>query len=238
MTDLEARSQYIFHYTSKFDYLLSILRDGFWPRYCAEDYSPIFWDHIGQSFWLAFPMVCFTDLPPAVAGEHREKYGHYAIQLSKDFIPKADLQHVIYVHRDSRLGRHFKATLRPDGGRIQLDSVSQNPLLPLLPFVKVTPWAQKSRDPGRNPDPDGKVWWELIAFEEEMEWRYVPELPNLPGLAGSSDDFVPPAQQAATAAHRLQFDPVYVESVVVLTPEEKQKIEAEFPHLSGKARIR
>ena len=65
----------LFHYTKKFDALLSIIQNGLKFFYCS--------DFLFMRFY-ACPMVCFCDIPMTDNEEHSEKYGSYAIGLSKE----------------------------------------------------------------------------------------------------------------------------------------------------------
>lgn len=66
----------LFHFTKKQDTLLSILRDGLKFSYCIE--------RIKESVSMGIPMVSFCDIPLMSCGEHRSKYGLYAIGFSKN----------------------------------------------------------------------------------------------------------------------------------------------------------
>ena len=208
----EPRSPYLFHYTPKFEFLQSSLRHGFWPRYCEEDYSALFQEHLGQRFWLAFPVVCFTDIPPAAATDHMGRYGKYAIQLSKDYASHADLQSMLYMLPGSRLAAHFKDQILANGRRPTSPEAMANPLFRLLPFVKLTPGSQQSRN--------GSEAWDVQAFEDEMEWRYLAEVPELRviddyGTAG----FVKEHHNEESRSHPLAVPQEYIEAIFVLAFE-------------------
>lgn len=75
MSKNNSHTSTLFHFTKKQDTLLSILRDGLRVSYCAE--------RINDAIALGIPMVSFCDIPLMSCGEHRSKYGLYAIGFSK-----------------------------------------------------------------------------------------------------------------------------------------------------------
>lgn len=68
----------LFHYTKTANKLLSILKEGFRFTYCLEEYYLLKNGNIGV------PMISFCDIPIRDSIEHSEKYGCYAIGLTKD----------------------------------------------------------------------------------------------------------------------------------------------------------
>lgn len=96
------------HFT-KFKFLKCILTDKcFKPRYCLENINHINWfklldieDTKSEFPQLAYPMVCFTDLPHDKWPIHKATYGPCVITLSEDWKLKNGLIPVIYlVHGD------------------------------------------------------------------------------------------------------------------------------------------
>ena len=81
----------LFHFTSKLDYLEGILESDFIPRYNLEDINLA-----GRSIKIAFPMVCFCDIPLSSISEHLDKYGQYAIGMSINWANKNGLNPVLY----------------------------------------------------------------------------------------------------------------------------------------------
>lgn len=96
MTSINSSS--FFHYTKRKKSLLGILRNGFRFSYSFEifdemvahsdndNYLPMF--HLlgtePEPVGIAFPMVCFCDIPLMRASQHRKRYGNYCIGLDKD----------------------------------------------------------------------------------------------------------------------------------------------------------
>ena len=85
------KSNNLFHFTRNIDFLMSILKHGIYPRYCLEDTA---W--LGLDFHMAYPIVCFCDIPLSRINEHTEFYGSYGIGLSKDWGLRNGLSPVVY----------------------------------------------------------------------------------------------------------------------------------------------
>lgn len=227
MSSPRVRDDYLHNYTRRFEYLLASLRTGIWPRYVEEDFSEILGGH-GQSIWLAFSMVCFTDMPPEVAHAHQDRYGKYSLAVGKDLASKADIQPLVYLLRDGRFANEIRRHTRPDDGRVRL--TEQNPMAVILPYVKITPGSQKMYDTVR-----GEVW-EVLGFEDELEWRFVPIGAEI--LHAGAHGFITADIQNRTLPNSLVIPDVYLESIVVTTPEEADQVLDEFPRHRSKIRIR
>ena len=91
----------LFHFTSKYDTLISILKSKFFPRLCLERGL---W-HPGNRKW-AVPIVCFCDIPLSNMAEHTQKYGNYAIGIKKTWAIKQGITPVLYVHDNSSFIGH------------------------------------------------------------------------------------------------------------------------------------
>ena len=65
----------LFHYTREWNTLLSILQEGLYFSYSYDDF--------GLEF-IAIPMICFCDIPLSRNQEHTDRYGDYALGISKD----------------------------------------------------------------------------------------------------------------------------------------------------------
>ena len=90
-------SDYLFHFTNKFENLISILIDGFIPNYCTENWLAIDENlpHIG------IPMICFSDIPELFIEPHKNKYGPYGIAMDKKWGIEKRITPITYVHKDS-----------------------------------------------------------------------------------------------------------------------------------------
>ncbi|MFS2265232.1 abortive infection system antitoxin AbiGi family protein [Vibrio vulnificus] len=66
----------LFHFTNNKETLKLIFNHGYWPRYCLED---IRWVNQVNAPYMAFPMVCFCDIPLSRISEHVSFYGNYGL---------------------------------------------------------------------------------------------------------------------------------------------------------------
>ena len=80
MSKYNSHTSTLFHFTRKQNSLLSILKDGLKFSYCSEKMT--------DGLSLGIPMVSFCDIPLLSCGEHRSKYGLYAIGFSKNTFSK------------------------------------------------------------------------------------------------------------------------------------------------------
>ncbi len=97
---MKPKSQTLFHFTKNLDFVKNILTDGFWPRYCLEDFS---W-YIHNIDYIAFPMVCFCDIPLSRIKEHVGFYGEYGVGVTKEWAIANRLNPVSYLSRTSNYG--------------------------------------------------------------------------------------------------------------------------------------
>ncbi len=86
----------IIHYTSSFDVLTAILKEGFRVKYCAEKLQLK-----STSSLAAHPMISFCDIPLSDSTQHFAAYGRYGIGLSKAWAVANGVNPVIYVDKNS-----------------------------------------------------------------------------------------------------------------------------------------
>ena len=225
----------LFHFT-KFDRLLSIIKNGFYPRYNLEHtfLSDLF-DR--PSAIEAIPMVCFCDIPLNVVYEHSSKYGSCAIGLNKKWGEKYGLSPVIYVHKNSRIGdaisalgnsfSDYKSTMISDGSDMRIFSMISTfakGLQQLSYFVKQYE---------RIEDEHCYIGSRLCTFKkgrfyDEREWRFVP--PNLHNDMWLLDVSALDDREKLEEAHRklekhsLLFELDDIKVIVSETDEEKEKL--------------
>lgn len=147
----------LFHFTSKLDHLLSILEHGFRPGLCLES-LPIPGEFVG-----AIPMVCFCDIPLSQAAAHMEKYGFYAIGLSKTWASTRRVSPVLYVRQKSQVAKSIEVIMsKAERG----EGHEWEDAFRFASFVK--PYEAMRANKRRSP--------EKVRFYDEREWRWVPEL--------------------------------------------------------------
>jgi len=97
----------LYHYTRRFDWILSILENGFEFRRCEEDlpltgFSSSVFSFPGIIKYSIYPkVVCFCDLPFNLVSDHVNQYGEYCIGLTKEWGMKNGITPIRYVHYDT-----------------------------------------------------------------------------------------------------------------------------------------
>jgi hypothetical protein len=215
--NMNARTKCLFHFTDTLDILQSILKDGaFWPQYCLED---IAWLN-GPSVRLAWPMVCFCDIPITRLQEHTTFYGSYGIGLRRDPSISSLVSPVAYV---TEVDSNFKDALREiqKKGEESKDPVFMTKVALFLAHCKPTRGlclvngAEIQRD-----------------FYCECEWRYVPWVQSGEGMKYG---FTLPEENYKNVHDRteankerredmLRFEPVDVKYLLVKSLEDVPKL--------------
>ena len=94
---MKPKSHTLFHFTKNIEFVKNILLDGFWPRYCLEDLS---W-YIFEYDYVAFPMVCFCDIPLSRISEHVDFYGEFGVGVTKEWALANNLNPLSYLAKNS-----------------------------------------------------------------------------------------------------------------------------------------
>lgn len=152
--------------------IISILKTGFEPRRCKEDYNFIFSEPQPKENLIRYiPMVCFCDIPLSRAKIHMENYSNYGIGLKKKWGIENRISPVLYIppiQKKTPLDDFHKSFF----GRIaqilkmnkELDKYDNKNLFGILNMVK--PCKGKLRKNGKD-----------ICFYDEREWRFLPDVP-------------------------------------------------------------
>jgi Putative abortive phage resistance protein AbiGi, antitoxin len=159
-------STVLFHFTKSMENLKSILKHGFYPRYCPEytlDPSDRRAASMNKPPMWAVPMVCFCDLPLSLIRKHLAKYGHYGIGLAKQWGEKNGVTPVIYTHPNSPT----LASVLPLNASGEANNVKSALMDSRLLAAYTKPTVGKA---WRN----DRVVPEDVTFYDEREWRYVP----------------------------------------------------------------
>jgi hypothetical protein len=160
----------VFHFTRSIDYLESILINDFYPRFSVENF-------IGTVLNIedaekAIPMVCFCDIPLAQIKKHTEKYGDYAIGLSKEWAMSKKVNPVLYTYPGADFSDKLREALltsfeHEENGETNVTKELQFAIQYIKPY-------------------EGKLWHrgklskKNVRFYDEREWRYIPSSSQLP----------------------------------------------------------
>lgn len=90
------RTSSIFHYTNELDSLKGILSEGFYPNYCKESFP-----HFSGTYYVGIPMVSFCDIPVSMTDIFRQRYGKFALGLTKEWALKNKINPLLYVHNQN-----------------------------------------------------------------------------------------------------------------------------------------
>lgn len=155
------KSSNLFHFTKSRETLQSILKNGFWPRYCLEDIN---WLPESGELFVAFPMVCFCDIPLSRIDEHVGFYGNYGLGMTREWANRNGLNPVQYFAGENTFTTAFKGLIN-EVDHLQPERVDQfkDNFRHLNSFIKPC---------------EGRmiIGGEFIRkdFYQESEWRYAP----------------------------------------------------------------
>ena len=159
---MKPKSHTLFHFTKNKDILKQILKDGFWPRFCPEDIKWLSYD--GFDF-VAYPMVCFCDIPLSRIDEHVGFYGNYGVGLTKEWVENNSGTPVQYISGSNHLIETFK-TLSGYSEHLEEDHKDE--------FYKNIRYVLAHTKPTQgNMVINGEVVEK--EFYQESEWRCVPK---------------------------------------------------------------
>ena len=149
----------LFHFTNTQENITSILTNEFYPRYSLEDLKPV----LGPGKEIAIPMVCFCDIPLSQINNQTERYGKYAIGLSKKWGIRNKINPIIYTYSGALSATLFSKIAR----KAQKDKTVLANYINLLFFTK--PYKGRLWR-------DGRYSKRNVIFYDEREWRYIPKM--------------------------------------------------------------
>ncbi len=162
----------LFHFTGSLESLEGILHKGFYPYYSLEDVSC--WGLGSPHNFIAFPVVCFCDIPLARISDHVSFYGKYGIGMSKKWALRKGLNPVIYLSEKSLCANSLTETVMEVWESPGKDSAGH--ALNMMAYVK--PIEGKMYKGGKKAKKE---------FYMENEWRYVPQHKNIHKLLWMED---------------------------------------------------
>jgi hypothetical protein len=165
-------SNTLFHFTPKLEYLESILINTFQPRYSIEDLN--LYKNKVLNKPMAYPMVCFCDIPLSKLKRHIGTYGNYGIGLKKSWGRRNNLSPVIYTRKGSKTALTFEHLINWNKSINQKLTIDEQKdfsrrFSEILMHTKPYYGSMNRND-------------KIIKrrFYDEREWRWIPELdPNL-----------------------------------------------------------
>jgi hypothetical protein len=225
---MQPKSHTLFHFTKTGDSVTRILKNGFWPRYCLEDIS---WVGFEELTFVAFPMVCFCDIPLSRIDEHVSYYGQFGIGLTKDWAIRNGLTPVLYVRHGSELTKTI-TDLMQEGLNLQGGRQSKFASLFRRLHAYVKPMEGNvlvGDEPARK------------EFYQESEWRHIPTDKNIDEFLRKEDFQAEALREAANTktleACMLKFVPNDVKYIFVPTdadiPSIVNFIQNELDHFPG-----
>lgn len=166
----EESSNYLFHYTDKLENIVSIMTEHFKPFFCVESI-----EFLGFTKSLinemAYPVVCFCDLPLSRQKEHKVKFGDYGIAMNKQWGIDNLVTPVIYSHKKSMtalslrllidMANQIQEKLPDEFGKFR------NAVSILIMYYKAyegRSYIKKEKKFAERP----------TRFYNEREWRYLP----------------------------------------------------------------
>lgn len=167
-------ADYLFHFTPRMESLINILRNHFMPFYCMErlDYLSLK-NNNADYFEMAFPLICFCDIPNPLQETHREKFGFYGIGLNKSWGIENKLTPIIYTHSNTILSSNlnYLIDLYP---KLKKYGVPESELLGLKNHISYLMMHYKSYEGFAYNKDEKRFDEEITRFYDEREWRYIP----------------------------------------------------------------
>jgi hypothetical protein len=208
----------LFHFT-KYENLVGILTHEFYPRYSVEEHP----DSAGNSHKMAFPMVCFCDIPLAHISEHMSTYGEYGLGMTKQWAIANRLNPVLYVEKTSWVSEKLEHILAGNW-----ESVNA---LPIKQFLEerdsaVALYMHTKPYDGYQERNGVRI---RKCFYDEREWRYVPRISRLDGheLHLTGDNLAPSILEAKNdmlKAQKIGFEPKDIQYIIIGKEAERLQV--------------
>lgn len=160
----------LFHYTNNLDSLISIMNDYFIPFFSMESINEL---KISQlSAHMAFPMVCFCDIPLERHATHKSKFGEYGIGMKKEWGIKKHLTPVVYYDTQSYTACAVRGLIRIES---QFDPKLKDDVRGnYFKYVSLLMMMYKPYKGEYFSKKESKFSTNHRTFYDEREWRYFP----------------------------------------------------------------
>ena len=151
---MKPKSNTLFHFTKSLDVVKSILKEGFWPRFCLEDMC---WYRSQDMPYIALPIACFCDIPLSRIDEHVGFYGEYGLGVTREWAMNNGLNPVMYVSEQSSVADSIRRQSHLNEPRSK----------GMLDFINIVSHVKPVK--GNMFGPTGEV---VKDFYQENEWRF------------------------------------------------------------------
>lgn len=159
---MNPKSHTLFHFTKSKETLKLILKGGFWPRYCLED---IRWVGQESADYIAFPMVCFCDIPLSRIADHVGFYGEFGLGMTKEWANMNGLNPVLYLATDNNLSAELRKLNSHAGKLKDEEQVAAKDTMRFI-YMHIKPSDGYMLVDSK---PQSK------EFYQESEWRFIPK---------------------------------------------------------------
>jgi len=165
-------ADFLFHFTQKIESLTNILQKKyFMPFYCLESLEYLNIPEL-KIAGMAYPVVCFCDLPLSRHKEHKSKFGEYGIGMKREWGRKNYLTAVVYTYANCFTSASLRSFITlSELLKVKLTKKEFNE------FNKAVSFLMMHYKPfeGKQYDKDNKEFARnLTRFYDEREWRYIP----------------------------------------------------------------
>lgn len=213
----------LFHFTSRYDTLINILKSRFFPRLCLEKGL---W-YPGDKKW-AIPMVCFCDIPLSNIAEHTQKYGNYAIGVKKKWAIKIGVSPILYVHDNSSFIGHGLDALNWSLGEKDAEHLNERLAQVMSMFFMMKPYEGYQERDGKR---------KKVRFYDEREWRYIPPICGSPLNFLTEEQFNDKTQRESLNSFNEQygvdFNPDVINYIIVEKENEIVPLMHELHSIKG-----
>lgn len=219
---------YLFHFTERYESIVSIMTEKFKPFFCIEDLSFMYDETRNITF--AFPIVCFCDIPDERHSLHKKNYGDYGIGLTKEWGINKNLSIVNYSNPQSLKSSGYRVLVNYylNKHNDSSDDFTQhfgNPFNILLMTSK--PYE------GYKFDKKKREWTKSsLRFYNEREWRFLPLVDqlnwslSLEDFSGNYEEFfnaIEQEQPKIQAKYKLDFKVDDIKYIYLKDKQEKNK---------------
>ena len=201
-------SNTLFHFTSKYETLCSILKSqGFWPRYCIE-YG---WGK-ERNFNLAVAQCCFCDIPLSLIQDHTKTYGEYGLGMSKNWGIEHNLSPLHYYVNNSPVLETINKL------RKLANQNKERAGIDYLSFIK-----QYKGFTYRKDELGFMIRKNNIVFYNEREWRFVPKIDGTYAckIIERKDDFDINKESEVTKEFMCRFSAKDIKYIILKKEDER-----------------